>query len=116
MKSAAFTSFIMEYRHRRSSVMHFDALWYSLVMAVSSTKRRTTVTLPVATLRSAKRLANRRNVHLNVIMNEAIEGGLRQQLAVERAEDFVERMGRAFAGLAEEELLMVNGIYLTGKK
>ena len=97
-------------------VMHFDALWYPPFMAVSSTKRRTTVTLPAATLRSAKRLANRRKVHLNVIMNEALEEGLRQKLAIERAEDFVERMGRAFAGLTEEELLMVNGIYLTGKK
>jgi len=85
-------------------------------MAVSAAKRRTTVTLPAATLRSAKRLANRRKVHLNVIMNEAIEDGLRQKLAVERAEDFVERMGRAFSGLTEEEFLMVNGIYLAGKK
>lgn len=84
-------------------------------MAVSSTKRRTTVTLPAATLRSMKRLASRRNVHLNVIMNEALEEGLRQQIAVERAEQFVERMGRAFGGLTDEELLMVNGIYLAEK-
>lgn len=78
----------------------------------SSTKRRTTVTLPAATLRSVKRLANRRKVHLDVIMNAALKEGLRHQLAMERAEEFVQRMSRAFDGLTEEEFLMVNGIYL----
>ncbi|MBL8227511.1 MAG: hypothetical protein JNL98_03505 [Bryobacterales bacterium] len=82
----------------------------------SSAKRRTTVTLPAATLHSMKRLANRRKVHLNVILNEALEEGLRHQLAMEQAEAFVQRMGRAFGGLTEEELLMVNGIDLAGKK
>lgn len=99
----------------RTFVMHFDAPCYPSGMAVSSTKRRTTVTLPATTLRSAKRLASRRNVNLNVVMNEALEEGIRHQLAVQRAEDFVERMSRAFSGLTDEELLMVNGIYLNGK-
>lgn len=61
---------------------------------------------------AVKRLAHRRGVHLDVIEQE----GLRHQLAVERADDFVERMGSAFGGLTEEEFLMVNGIYLTGQK
>ncbi|MBY0507854.1 MAG: hypothetical protein K2X03_28330 [Bryobacteraceae bacterium] len=55
-------------------------------MAVS----RTTVTIPASTL----------------------EEGLCQKSAQQRAEDFVERMGRAFVGLTEDELRLVNGIHL----
>ncbi|MFN7922826.1 MAG: hypothetical protein U0Q16_22160 [Bryobacteraceae bacterium] len=39
-----------------------------------------------------------------------------EKLALERAEDFAKRMAFAFGGLTEEELLMVNGIYLTEEK
>ena len=52
---------------------------------------------------------------MSVTMKEAREEELRQKLAAERAEAFVELMSRAFGGLTDEELLMVNGIYLTGK-
>jgi hypothetical protein len=83
--------------------MHFDAPGITL-------------TLPVPTLDTARRLANKRKVHLSVVVNEALEEGLRQKLALERAENFVERMSRAFAGLTEEELLLVNGIPLAEPK
>lgn len=82
-------------------------------MAVSPTNRRTTLTVPASTLETARRLANKRKVHLNVVVNEALEEGLRQKLALERAEKFVQRMSRAFKGLTEDELLLVNGIHLT---
>lgn len=96
--------------------MHFDAPCYAPIMAVSRTKRRTTLTVPASTLETAKRLANRRKVTLNVVVNEALEEGLRQKLALERAEDFVQRMSGAFAGLTEDELNLVNGIHLTERK
>ena len=85
-------------------------------MAISPTNRRTTLTLPASTLDTARRLANKRKVHLSVVVNEALEEGLRQKLALERAENFVERMSRAFTGLTEEELLLVNGIHLAEPK
>lgn len=58
----------------------------------------------------------KRKVQLNAVVNEALEEGLRQKLASERAEDFVQRMRRAFAGLTEDELLLVNGIHLTEQR
>lgn len=58
----------------------------------------------------------KRKVQLNAVVNEALEEGLRQKLASERAEDFVQRMSRAFAGLTEDELLLVNGIHLTEQR
>jgi transcription initiation factor TFIID subunit TAF12 len=85
-------------------------------MAVSATNRRTTLTLPASTLATAKRLAHKRKVTLNVVVNEALEEGLRQKLALERAEDFVQRMSQAFVGLTEDELLLVNGIDLTERR
>jgi len=85
-------------------------------MAVSPTNRRTTLTLPASTLDTAKRLASKRKVHVSVVVNEALEEGLRQKLALERAENFVQRMSQAFAALTEDELLLVNGIHLTEKK
>ena len=85
-------------------------------MAISSTNRRTTLTLPASTLDTARRLASKRKVHLSVVVNEALEEGLRQKLALERAENFVQRMSRAFSGLTEEELLLVNGIHLAEPK
>jgi hypothetical protein len=85
-------------------------------MAVASANRRTTLELPAATLETAKRLAHKRKVPVNVVVNEAIEEGLRQKLALDRAEDFVNRMHKAFGGLTEEELLLVNGIHLVEKK
>lgn len=74
------------------------------------------MTVPASTLEAAKRLAQKRKVHLNVVVNEALEEGLRQKLALERAETFVQRMSRAFAGLSDEELLLVNGIHMTEQK
>jgi len=85
-------------------------------MAVSPTNRRTTLTLPASTLEAARRLAHKRKVHLNVVVNEALEEGLRQKLVLERAEDFVQRMRRAFDGLTEDELLLINGIHVTERK
>lgn len=90
--------------------------WYISAMAVSPTNRRTTLTVPASTLETAKRLAHKRKVHLNVVVNEALEEGLRQKLALERADKFVQRMSRAFVGLTEDELLLVNGIHLTEPK
>lgn len=68
-------------------------------MTVNRKTRRTTLTLPVS-------------IRSNVAANEALEDGLRQKLALERAEDFVHRLNRAFAGLTDEELLLVNGIHV----
>lgn len=89
---------------------------YTPSMAVSSRNLRTTLTVPASTMEVAKRFARKRKVTLSVVVNEALEEGLRQKLAVERAEEFVHRMTRAFAGLTEEELLLVNGIHLTERK
>ena len=85
-------------------------------MAVSPANRRTTLTVPASTLETAKRLAHERKVHVNVVVNEALEEGLRHKLALERAEKFVRRMSRAFAGLKEDELLQVNGVHLAEPK
>lgn len=77
---------------------------------------RVTLTVAASTLAVAKHLAKRRKVTFSVVMNEALEEGLRQQLASERAEVFVQRMSHAFAGLTEEELLLVNGVHLAKKQ
>lgn len=45
-------------------------------------------------------------------MDEALGGETHDQLSTQRAQDFVEHMSRAFGGLTDEELLMVNGIDL----
>ena len=53
-------------------------------MVISPANRRTTLTLPASTLETARRLAHKRKVHLSVVVNEALEEGLRQKLTLER--------------------------------
>ena len=81
-------------------------------MAISTTKRRTTLALPASSLQTAERLAIKRNVNLSIIVAEALEQGLRQQLAAERADDYLTRMRQAFVPLTDEEMLLVDGIRL----
>ena len=82
-------------------------------MAVSPSKRRTTLSLPAASLKVAERMAAKRHVHLSVVVGEALEEGLRHQLAAEKADDYLARMRQAFEPLTPEELLLVDGIRLS---
>ena len=81
--------------------------------STAAVKRRTTLALPAVSLDTAERLASKRNVNLSVVVGEALEEGLRQQLAAERADEYLVRMRSAFQPLTPEELLLVDGIRLS---
>ncbi|MGO4883228.1 MAG: hypothetical protein ACLP59_20770 [Bryobacteraceae bacterium] len=78
--------------------------------------RRTTLTMPVRTLAAAERLARKRKVTLSVVVSEALEENLRAKAEKEReAERRIqawEAGRRAFEGLTDEEMLLVNGIIM----
>jgi hypothetical protein len=76
------------------------------------TKRRTTLTLPVETLSRAERIAKARNVTLSSVIAEALEEGLRVHAAVQRSEDVLKAYQQPFAGLSDEEVMILDGIIL----
>ncbi len=78
--------------------------------------RRTTLTLPVDALTAAQRIAQKRKVTLSVVVAEALEKNLRAEAEakgeIERRMRALEAGRRAFAGLTDEEMFLVNGIIM----
>jgi hypothetical protein len=75
-------------------------------------KRRTTLTLPAATLTEAQRIARVRYVRVSTVIAEALAYGLRLQTAEERSGQIVDGYLKAFAGLSEDEIMILDGIIL----
>ena len=77
-------------------------------------KRRTTVTLPSASLDQAERIARARNVNVSTVIAEALDASLREHAATQRAEEVLEAYRQAFSGFTEEELAVLDGIIPEG--
>lgn len=75
-------------------------------------KRRTTLALPAESLTEAQRIARARNVNLSTVIAEALSEGLRLQTAVERSEKVLDGYKKAFSGLSEEEMSILDGVIL----
>ena len=74
------------------------------------------MTLPVKALAAAERIAEKRKVSLSVVVSEALEKTLHAEAEakreVERRMQAWEAGRRAFSGLTDEEMLLVNGIIM----
>ena len=75
-------------------------------------KRRTTLTLPVDSLLQAERIARARRVNLSTVISEALSNGLRMHTAAERSEEVLKAYNKAFTGFSDEEMLVLDGIFL----
>lgn len=75
-------------------------------------KRRTTLTLPVESLTEAQRIAHARKVNLSSVITEAVNAGLRLQVAAERRDEVLESYRKAFSGFSDEEMSILDGIIL----
>jgi hypothetical protein len=73
-------------------------------------KRRTTLTLPADTLAHAERIAQERKVTLSSVVAQALEEGLRTHAYAERSEELLKAFQRPFAGLSDEEMMILDGI------
>jgi hypothetical protein len=80
--------------------------------AGGSKKRRTTLTLPVDALTQAERIARARKVNLSTVVSEAISEGLRVHSALERSEQIFNSYKKAFSGLTDDEMAILDGIIL----
>ncbi len=76
------------------------------------TRRRTTLTLPADSLIQAERIARARRVNLSIVISEALENGLRMHAAAERSQQVLNAYQKAFKGLSDEEVLLLDGIVL----
>lgn len=81
-----------------------------------SGKRRVTLTLPAKALTAVERIARARKVSLSVVVSEALEKSLHAQAEakreVERRLQALEAGRRAFSGLTDEEMLLLDGIIM----
>jgi post-segregation antitoxin (ccd killing protein) len=75
-------------------------------------KRRTTLTLPVDSLAQAERIARSRNVNLSTVIAEALSEGLRRYADAERSEEVLNGYRKAFAGLSDDEMAILDGVIL----
>ena len=75
-------------------------------------KRRTTLTLPADSLMHAERIARARRVSLSAVLAEALSDGLRIHAAVGRSDEVLSAYKRAFIGLSDEEILVLDGALL----
>jgi post-segregation antitoxin (ccd killing protein) len=75
-------------------------------------KRRTTLTLPVASLTEAARIARARNLNLSAVIAEALNAGLRLRTAAERTDEVLNNYRKAFSGFSPEEASLLDGIVL----
>jgi hypothetical protein len=80
--------------------------------AARSDKRRTTVALPASVLKAAQRSARSRQVSLSTVISEAVQAGLEAETGEERAARVLDHYRLAFAGLTEDEAMIVDGIIL----
>jgi hypothetical protein len=75
-------------------------------------RRRTTLTLPAASLTEAERIARARNLNLSAVIAEALNTGLRVLTAVERAYKVLDNYRKAFSGFSPEGVSLLDGIVL----
>jgi post-segregation antitoxin (ccd killing protein) len=75
-------------------------------------KRRTTLTLPADSLTQAQRIARARKVNLSAVIAEALSEGLRVHAATERSEEVLNGYKKAFSGLSDEEVAILDGVIL----
>lgn len=75
-------------------------------------RRRTTLTLPSASLEQAERIARAKKVNLSTVISEALSEGLRTHAARERSEQVLNAYKKAFKGFSDEELLVLDGVVL----
>ena len=73
-------------------------------------KRRTTLTLPADSLSEPQRIARARKVNLSTVITEALDAGLRLQMAAERRDQVLDSYRNAFAGFSEEEVSVLDGV------
>lgn len=78
----------------------------------STSKQRTTLTLPADSLAQAKRIAQARRVNLSVVISEALSEGLRQHAQSAHSEAILSRYKQAFGTFSEEEILLLDGVIL----
>ena len=78
----------------------------------STSKQRTTLTLPAESLAQAKRLAQARHVNLSSVISEALADGLRQHADAARSEEILNRYKRAFGPFSDEEMMLLDGVIL----
>jgi post-segregation antitoxin (ccd killing protein) len=72
--------------------------------------RRTTLTLPAESLAEAQRIARSRKVNLSSVVTEALNEGLRLQMAAQRRDEVLEKYRKAFCGFSAEEMSILDGI------
>jgi hypothetical protein len=75
-------------------------------------KRRTTLTLPIESLTEAQKIAHARKVNLSSVITEALNAGLRLQMAAERREEVLENYRKAFSGFSDDEMSILDGVIL----
>jgi hypothetical protein len=81
----------------------------------TSSKRRTTLTLPSDSLKHAQRIARARNVTLSTVISEALSDGLRKYTEAERSEETLRAYQKAFAGFSQTDLLVLDGVVLESR-
>lgn len=82
------------------------------IVSARPKKRRTTLTLPAESLAEAQRIAHSRKVNLSAVVTEALDAGLRLQMAAKRSDEVLKNYRKAFSGFTEEELAILDGIIL----
>ena len=75
-------------------------------------KRRTTLTLPSDSLLQAQRIADSRHVNLSTVIAEAVAAGLQSENSKQRANQVLDNYRKAFSGLSEDELAILDGVML----
>ena len=60
----------------------------------------------------AERIARARKVNLSTVVSEALSDGLRLHSAAERSEEILNAYKKAFMGISDDEMLLLDGILL----
>lgn len=79
---------------------------------MNDTQKRTTLTLPAAALERAGQIAAERHLTLSAVVAEVLEEGLAVRSRTQRASEVLAAYRSAFAGMTEEERLMLDGVDL----
>ncbi len=68
--------------------------------------------MPAESLDEAQRIAHSRKVNLSSVITEALNEGLRLQMAAQRRDEVLEQYRKAFSGFSDEEISILDGIIL----
>ena len=77
-----------------------------------SATRRTTLTLPTASLDIAERIALERHLNLSAVVAEALQRGLQEEGIAKRSEAILQGYSKAFEGFSADELLLLDGVVM----